>query len=138
MYLILTGALWPWIQLPDLGNIGFTVVLFAVFHCAAMEGARRTLVFFATSAVVSYLMEEIGVRTGFIFGAYLYSNQLGPKTGHVPLLIPLAWFMMVYPAWVVAGTLVSGLDTRSIRGLAAQSVVGALVISDWVLPWTRE
>jgi hypothetical protein len=48
--------LWPWIQLPDLGNVGFTVVfvLFAVVHCATMEGARRTLVFFATSAVVSY------------------------------------------------------------------------------------
>jgi hypothetical protein len=47
MYLILTGALWPWIQLPDLGNVGFTVVfvLFAVVHCAAMEGASRTLVF---------------------------------------------------------------------------------------------
>jgi uncharacterized membrane protein len=133
MYLILTGALRPWIQLPGLGDVGFTVVfvLFAVVHCAVMEGARRTLGFFATSAVVSYLMEEIGVRTGFIFGAYHYSDQLGPKIGHVPLLIPLAWFMMIYPAWVVAEALVSGVDTRSVRGLAAQSTVAALVMTAW-------
>jgi uncharacterized membrane protein len=133
MYLILTGAVWPWIQLPDLGNVGFTLVfvLFAVVHCAAMEGARRTLGFFVISAVVSYLMEEIGVRTSFIFGAYHYSDQLGPKLGHVPLLIPLAWFMMIYPSWVVARALVNGVDTRPIRGLAAQSAVAALVMTAW-------
>ena len=43
MYLILEEALWPWLHLPALGNIGFTVVfvLFALFHCIALEGLRR-------------------------------------------------------------------------------------------------
>jgi uncharacterized membrane protein len=84
-----------------------------------------------TPSGVGEMPESQVSNTGFIFGAYHYSDQLGPKIGHVPLLIPLAWFMMIYPAWVVAGTLVSGFDTRSIRGLAAQSVVGALVITAW-------
>ncbi len=86
------------------GKIGFTVVfvLFALVHCAATEGLRRTAVFFAVSAVVSYLMEEIGVRTGLVYGAYHYSDLLGAKLGHVPVLIPLAWFMMIYPSWTVA------------------------------------
>jgi uncharacterized membrane protein len=103
----------------------------ALCGCPLCRDGRCTLGFFATSAVVSYLMEEIGVRTGFIFGAYHYSDQLGPKIGHVPLLIPLAWFMMIYPAWVVAETLVSGVDTRSVPGLAAHSIVAALVMTAW-------
>ena len=133
MYLIFAAAMWPWVRLPGLGNIGFTVafVLFALVHCATMQGARKTLGFFAISAVVSYLMEEIGVRTGVIFGAYHYSNQLGPRIGHVPLLIPLAWFMMIYPSWVVARTLVRGVNTHSLFGLAAQSVIAALVMTAW-------
>ncbi len=42
------------------------------------------------------------VRTGLVFGAYHYSDMLGIKLGHVPVLIPLGWFMMIYPSRVVA------------------------------------
>ena len=60
MYLILAEAVWPWFELPTLENVGFTLVfvLFALIHCTALEGLRRTALFFATSSVVSYLMEE--------------------------------------------------------------------------------
>jgi hypothetical protein len=63
MYLILEEALWPWLRLPALGNIGFTVVfvLFALFHCIALEGLRRTALFFVISAIVCYSLEEISV-----------------------------------------------------------------------------
>ncbi|MEI9965945.1 MAG: carotenoid biosynthesis protein [Caulobacteraceae bacterium] len=50
--------------------------------------------------VISFIMEEAGVRTGLVFGHYHYSDLLGHRLGHVPLLIPLGWFMMVYrPGW---------------------------------------
>jgi uncharacterized membrane protein len=133
MYLILAEAVRPWLKLPDLGNIGFTLVfvLFALLHCTAVEGFRRTAIFFLTSAVVSYLMEEIGVRTGLIYGAYHYSDLLGAKLGHVPLLIPLAWFMMIYPSWAVAKALLSGTNTRSLIGLTALAAVAAVVMTAW-------
>jgi len=104
MYLILTEALWTWIRLPGLGNVGFTLVfvLFALLHCAETEAFRRTAQFFAVSAVVAYAMEEIGVRIGLIYGPYHYSDMLGAKLGHVPIIIPLAWFVMIYPSWRVA------------------------------------
>jgi hypothetical protein len=84
MYLILTGAAQHWITLPGLGNIGFTLVfvLFATIHCAACAGWKITGTFLAQAASVSYLMEEVGVRTGWIYGAYHYSEMLGPKLGH--------------------------------------------------------
>ena len=132
MYLILTEVLHPWAGLPSLGNIGFTLVfvLFAMVHCAACEGWKRMGLFFV-AASVSYLMEEVGVRTGWIYGAYHYSGMLGPKLGHVPALIPLAWFMMIYPSWVVARALMQGLDTHSAAGLASQAVIAAMVMTAW-------
>ena len=133
MYLILRDVVLHWIVLPTLGDIGFTLVFvfFALFHCAACEGWKRTGLFFALSAVVSYLLEEIGVRTGLVYGAYHYSGMLGPKLGHVPALIPLAWFMMIYPSWIVARALLRGVDTYSLPGLVGQALVAAFVMTAW-------
>jgi uncharacterized membrane protein len=133
MYLILVEAVSAWVALPGLGNIGFTLVfvLFALTHCAAMEGLRRTGVFFAVSAVVSYLLEETGVRTGLVYGPYHYSDMLGAKLGHVPVLIPLAWFMMIYPSWCVARALLRDVELRGWREITAQAALGALVMTAW-------
>jgi putative membrane protein len=133
MYLILAEAVGPWFRLPFLGNIGFTLVfvLFALIHCTALEGLWRTSLFFAISAIVSYLMEEIGVRSGLVYGAYHYSDLLGAKLGHVPIIIPLAWFMMIYPSWMVSRAMLSGINTRSLLGLTVQATVAAWVITGW-------
>jgi putative membrane protein len=42
------------------------------------------------------------VATGFPFGEYDYSGRLGPKLLDVPLIIPLAWTWMAWPAWLAA------------------------------------
>lgn len=133
MYLILTEAVWAWIRLPGLGNVGFTLVfvLFALLHCAATEGFSRMVQFFVVSAVVAYGMEEAGVRTGLIYGPYHYSDMLGTKLGHVPIIIPLAWFMMIYPSWRVAQALLRGVDIRSITGVTVRAVIAALVMTGW-------
>jgi len=133
IYLLAVEALGPWVSLPGLGNIGFTLVfvLFSLLHCALCEGWRRTGLFFVTAAVVSYLLEEIGVRTGLVYGPYHYSDQLGFKLGHVPILIPLAWFMMIYPSWVVARAATRGVDTRTAAGIAALALIAAMVMTAW-------
>jgi uncharacterized membrane protein len=133
MYLILTEAVGHWVNLPGLGSVGFTVVfvLFALAHCCAVEGVRRTAAFFAISAVVSYAMEEMGVRTGLVFGAYHYGSLLGPKLGDVPVLIPLAWFMMIYPSWMVGRALLEGIDTKRVGGMTALAAVAAMVMTAW-------
>jgi uncharacterized membrane protein len=133
MYLILKDVVRHWVNLPGPGNIGFTLIFvsFSIVHCAASGGWRRTGIFFALAAIVSYLLEEIGVRTGWIYGAYHYSGMLGPKLGHVPILIPLAWFMMIYPSWVVARAVMRGVDTRSVVGLASQSLIAAMIMTGW-------
>jgi uncharacterized membrane protein len=133
IYLILAGPIGQWVHLPMLGDIGFTLVfvLFALAHCIAYEGPKRTAVFFATSAVVSFLMEEFGVRTGLIYGAYHYSDMLGARIGHVPIIIPLAWFMMIYPSWMVARALLRGVDTDTFVGVTALATIAAFVMTAW-------
>jgi putative membrane protein len=48
------------------------------------------------------------VATGYPFGAYAYSDALGPRLAGVPLVIPLAWTWMAWPAWLVSGRLAGG------------------------------
>jgi putative membrane protein len=133
VYLIAAEAVSPWFQLPELGNIGFTLVfvLFAILHCAKCEGWPRTGLFFTTAAIVSYLLEETGVRTGLIYGPYHYSDMLGVKLGHVPVLIPLAWFMMIYPSWVTARALLRDVNMRGPFGIAVLALIAAIVMTGW-------
>ncbi|MEA1650214.1 carotenoid biosynthesis protein [Nitrospirillum sp. BR 11164] len=132
-YLILAFATHRWLPLPNVGNVGFTLVfvMFSLLHAGLMLGGRRLALFFGLSVVISYALEETGVRTGLVYGRYHYGDLLGAKLGHVPVLIPLAWFMMIYPAWVVALALLRGLDLRRPAGIAALALTAALVMTGW-------
>ena len=52
-----------------------------------------------------FAVEALGVATGFPFGRYAYGAALGPTLLGVPLVIPLAWTWMAWPAWIAAGHL---------------------------------
>jgi uncharacterized membrane protein len=82
-----------------------TVVLqfLAVFSLAVNGwGLRRTVCIFFTIAFVTFLAEYIGSKTGFPFGSYSYTSALQPQFEGVPVVIPLAWFMMLLPSWAIA------------------------------------
>ena len=75
----------------------------AVFTILAESwGWRRTAGTAVFVAVATFLVEYIGSHTGLPFGDYHYTGRLQPQIGGVPLLIPIAWFMMLGPAWAVA------------------------------------
>jgi lycopene beta-cyclase len=56
--------------------------------------------------ILGWLIEFVGSKTGFPFGSYSYTNALQPQLLGVPLLIPLAWLMMMPSAWAVAQCIV--------------------------------
>ena len=102
----------------------------ALFHFRGWKWALRTAL---PVLPLAWLVEFIGSHTGFPFGRYSYTPVLQPQLGGVPLLIPLAWLMMLPPAWGVAA-LVTGSDrssarpwpTRLLRALGAEvRVIGA-------------
>jgi uncharacterized membrane protein len=100
------------LELPRIpGGIGIKtlfMMLFSIFHAAYVLGWRHTLVFFGITVAVSWSYEDVGVATGLIYGSYHYTNALGLKLGHVPIIIPIAWFMMIYPSYIIANLIRSG------------------------------
>ncbi len=122
---------WP---VPTFGSIGSTLAFagFSLAHAIDLLGWRRAVTFFGLSAAISWCFEQAGVATGLVYGAYHYSDKLGPKVGAVPIIIPLAWFMMIYCAWIVAHVLLDGTSSpRSRGGMAARSLVAAMAITSW-------
>jgi len=119
-----------------LNSLIVILLLFSLWHASVALGVRLTLAFFAITTVTSWIFEEIGVVTGLVYGSYHYTATLGPWLGSVPVLIPLAWFMLVYPSYVVANLIVDGwpVGTPGGRGhLVRLALVGALVMTAWDL-----
>ena len=119
-----------------LNSLIVILLLFSLWHASVALGVRLTLAFFAITTVTSWIFEEAGVVTGLVYGSYHYTATLGPWLGSVPVLIPLAWFMLVYPSYVVANLIVDGwpVGTPGGRGhLVRLALVGALVMTAWDL-----
>lgn len=57
---------------------------------------------FAFIFIFSFLIEAIGVKTGVIFGEYVYGRGLGIKLFETPLMIGLNWLMLVYCTKIMA------------------------------------
>ncbi len=90
-------------------------------------GTRETLRVAAIVIPLSWLIERIGSTTGIPFGSYHYTETLAPLLGGVPLIIPLAWLMMLPAAWAVAAAI-----TGTHRGWKFV-VVAALAFTAWDL-----
>jgi lycopene beta-cyclase len=87
------------------GSIAFSVLVQAVVVMAIVQiawGWVRTWQTLLIIAVLTWLVEVVGSATGLPFGQYSYTDNLQPQLAHVPLIIPLAWFMMLPPAWAIA------------------------------------
>ncbi|WP_407651413.1 carotenoid biosynthesis protein [Actinoplanes sandaracinus] len=100
-------------------------VALSVGHALLDRGSRAAAALVGTAMLGGFAVEAIGVATGFPFGVYHYSGQLGPKLLGVPLIIPLAWTWMAWPAWLAA--------LRVARGRFARVAVAACGLAAWDL-----
>ena len=92
--------------LPTAVSLGVLMQVIAV--CVVLIsawGVRRALITIGVIVALAWLTEFIGHTTGFPFGSYDYTPRLQPQVGGVPLLIPLAWLMMLPPAWAMASVI---------------------------------
>ena len=83
------------------------------------RGAWRGGVPVAAAGATGFAAELLGVRTGWPFGRYAYSERLGRRFHGVPLLAAAAWAAMARPAWVTAGWLSARTALRVPLGAAA-------------------
>ncbi|MCX6033194.1 MAG: carotenoid biosynthesis protein [Chloroflexi bacterium] len=98
-----------------------------VLYLAQAAGTRRGTAIVISIAALAWAAEALGSRVGVPFGAYDYAGKLQPQLLGVPLLIPLAWLMMLPPAWAVAQRI-----TGRVAG-PAFIAVSALAFTAWDL-----
>ena len=99
-------------------------------------GAGPTVRLVGLVAPLAWGLEWVGSTTGFPFGVYHYTDRLWPQLAGVPLLIPLAWLMMLPSAWAVASVIVGGQrDWRFVLVSAAAFTAWDLFLDPQMVSW---
>ena len=80
-------------------TLAFTCFVFLIHQ--PLNNLNYTLGFIGL-AVVGFVAEVIGVKTGVVFGNYYYGNALGYKVLGVPLVISLNWGLLINIGVLVA------------------------------------
>ena len=107
-------------------------VAFALLHGAVRYQWSGIITFLVMCLVVSNVLENTSILTGFPFGHYYYTSDLGPKLFLVPLLIGPAYFGTGYLAWVLATVLIG--DVRS-KGSWFTTFAVPLIASFMMVAW---
>lgn len=115
----------------------YTFSTLVLVHAFYMLGWRRALAFFGLTLGISFLAEFIGVKTGWVFGAYYYTDVLDPKLlSTVPVVIPLAYFMVIYPSYMMANLITRGRPTGqhlTAPWIVYVSALTAMIMTAWDL-----
>jgi putative membrane protein len=138
----LTGPPPAWLQTPTnqaVMRLGWTfgpattVVLGALaglLHATGRVGGRRALAMFGVAFVATLGAELAGTHTGYPFGPYSYTTQLGYRVlGLVPFNIPTSWFFMIYCSLAICGRLLTAGDDSRTKWKWA--LIGGLVLTAW-------
>ena len=107
-------------------------ILFILLHAPHEIGWKNLAVFFLLAFAISWSYESLSIATGFPFGNYHYTKDLGWQLGTVPLLIMPAYFGVCYISWLIARTLTSALAPAQSHGWPVV-LVAAFVMVMWDL-----
>lgn len=93
------------------------LVLVYLFSSYITWGASKATKYLVGTWLASYVIELIGVSTGYPFGNYSYTSAMSPFLGPVPISIPFLWCALGYfclraggPSVVVPALLLVFLD----------------------------
>ena len=106
------------------------LVGFLVMAVTCNKDLGKSWYFYLASAfLISFIMEYGGTTYGIPFGKYSYSSLLGWKiAGQVPILIPLSWFFMALPSYLIAEQI---LGQR--QWPFAKTFLGSILLVSWDL-----
>jgi uncharacterized membrane protein len=122
-------------EVPMLAVIALHVlspIVFALIHGAMLYRTREILIFFAICLLIGNIFENVGVRTGFPFGHYYFTNLMGPKLFAVPILLGLAYLGMAYLSWTLARVILGNMQSP-LRGSRVVTVplAAAFIMVAW-------
>lgn len=103
--------------------------IFAALHGGTLYRIRGIVTFFAISIVIGNIFENLGVVIGWPFGRYYFTDLMGPKLFHVPILLGLAYVGMGYLSWVLALAILGETD----RPLSGSRVVTLPLVASFIM-----
>lgn len=131
--LVATAIAYPLTSGTDRDAVTWTIVVLgaalSLAHAAISRGAPTALAVLLVTTATSIGFEAVGLATGFPYGSYSYSDSLGPTLLGVPFLVPLAWLMMAWPSWLLAGLLTARVRPSLHRGV--RIALAAAVFAGW-------
>src|SRR6267378_2821369 len=122
-----------------LPNINTFPTILLLFPFTLIHGMKRypwkgILVFVVITLIVSGIMENLSILTGFPFGHYYYTDALGPKITLVPILIFPSYIAFGYLAWVLSTLIVGRVRHGStIFTTVAVPLVASFMMVAWDL-----
>jgi len=119
---------------PNLNTFPTVLLLFpfVLIHGMKRYPWKGIAVFIVITLIVSGIMENLSILTGFPFGHYYYTDALGPKITLVPILIFPSYIAFGYLAWVLSILIVGGVR----RGSTIFTTVSVpLVASFMMVAW---
>jgi len=107
-------------------------IVFAFIHGALLYRTPGILTFFAICLVVGNIIENVGVRTGFPFGHYYFTDLMGPKLFAVPIQLGLAYLEMAYLSWTLARLILGSMRTPLVGSrVVTLPLVAAFIMVAW-------
>lgn len=79
----------------------FTII-FTCFVFIIYQYSLRFLMCFFCIALIGFMFEVVGVKTGCVFGEYYYGSGLGVKIFQVPFVISFNWALMACSSIILA------------------------------------
>jgi len=124
-------------KVPSLLIVIFHVIppaLFALIHGARIYRSRGILIFATLCLGVGTLFESLSLRTGFPFGHYWFTDLMGPKFFHLPVLLAIAYVGMGYLSWVLGLVILKSQNQPlSGRKVVLLPLAASLVMTAWDL-----
>ncbi|MDB5111568.1 MAG: hypothetical protein JWR67_2682 [Mucilaginibacter sp.] len=79
------------------------------------------IVFILLIWFIGFIAEWVGIHKAWLFGHYVYGSTLGLKTGGVPLIIGVNWFLLVYSTGVL-------MQRTRLKNTWIRVITGALIL----------
>jgi putative membrane protein len=142
------SAIWTWVVCTALGIfrplnpivhlqwylLTVSLTIFALFHGARRHGWFSTWSLFVIAAVISNVSEHLSITTGFPFGFYVHTDQMGPKIFLVPIIIGPIYFGICYIAWTLTEMILhETAQSRRATFIVGAPIVAALIVTGFDL-----
>jgi putative membrane protein len=103
--------------------LGVQVIL-TILYLSQFLRTQKIIIITLSIFLLSFLVELVGVKTGFPFGNYSYTDALNPKIFGVSIAIIFAWFALTVNTFVLTRSFIDGsiLKTALISGFIILSI----------------